>query len=120
MVGLEAGGLELFGDVLCGLVVLGRTGPVGCGGEDLQVLAGELGVGNGEEDRVPLGLLGEVAIAEDLLGGRASAQSGAAHSGQQKEGRGGERKQMRGAERADACRIRANRRLACWGQAFPL
>ncbi len=40
--GLEAGGFELVGDVDGGGVVLGRTGPVGGGGEGLEVLAGEL------------------------------------------------------------------------------
>ena len=40
--GLEAGGFELVGDVEGGRVVLGRAGPVGRGGEDFEVLAGEL------------------------------------------------------------------------------
>ena len=52
--GLEAGGFELVGDVDGGLVVLGGAGPVGLGGEDLEVLAGELGVGDGHEGGVPL------------------------------------------------------------------
>ena len=47
--GLEAGGFELVGDVDGGGVVLGRTGPVGGGGEGLEVLAGEFGVGDGHE-----------------------------------------------------------------------
>ena len=51
--GLEAGGFELVGDVEGGGVVLGGTGPVGRGGEDLEVLAGEFGVGDGEEGRRP-------------------------------------------------------------------
>ena len=33
------------------------------------MLAGECGVGNGHEGLVPFGLLGEVAIAEDLRSG---------------------------------------------------
>ena len=65
--GFEAGGLELFGDVEGGLVVLGGAGPVGFGGEDFEVLAGELRVGDGQEGGIPFGLLGEVAVAEDLL-----------------------------------------------------
>ena len=67
--GLEAGGFEFFGDVLGGGVVLGGTGPVGGGGEGFEVLAGEVGVGDGEEGFVPFGLLGEVAVAEDLRSG---------------------------------------------------
>ena len=38
--GLEAGGFELFGDVLGGLVVFGGAGPVGLGGEGLEMFAG--------------------------------------------------------------------------------
>ncbi len=68
--GFEAGGFELVGDVEGGGVVLGRAGPVGRGGEGLEVLAGEVWVGDGEEGGVPFGLLGEVAVAEDLRGGR--------------------------------------------------
>ena len=68
--GLEAGGFELVGDVEGGLVVLGGAGPVGLGGEDVEVLAGEFCVGDGDEGGVPTGLLGEVAVAEDLLRGR--------------------------------------------------
>ena len=56
--GLEAGGFELVGDVLSGGVVLGGAGPVGGGGEGLEVLAGELGVGDGEEGCVPAWLAG--------------------------------------------------------------
>ena len=67
--GVEAGGFEFVGDVDGGGVVLGGAGPVGRGGEGLEVLAGELGVGDGQEGGVPLGLLGEVAVAEDLRGG---------------------------------------------------
>jgi hypothetical protein len=68
--GLETGRLEFCGDILRCLVVLGRAGPVRLGGQGLQVLAGELGVGHGQEDRIPLGLLGKVLVAEDLRGGR--------------------------------------------------
>ncbi len=63
--GLEAGGFEFGGDVVGGCVVLGGTGPVGRGGEDFEMLAGEGGVGHSEEGGVPAGLLGEVAVAED-------------------------------------------------------
>jgi hypothetical protein len=44
---------------------------VGDGGEGLEMLACELGVGDGHEGGVPFCLLGEVAVAEDLrsLGG---------------------------------------------------
>ncbi len=54
---------------------------MGGGGEGFEVLAGEGGVGDGEEGVVPFGLLGEVAVAEDLRGGGLG------------ESEGGERKQ---------------------------
>ena len=66
--GVEAGGFELVGYVDGGGVVLGGAGPVRGGGECLEMLAGELGIGDGHEGGVPLGLLGEVAVAEDLRG----------------------------------------------------
>ena len=40
-VGIEAGFFEFFRDVLGGLVVLGRGGDVGLGGEGLEFFAGE-------------------------------------------------------------------------------
>ena len=64
--GVEAGRLEFFGDVEGRCVVLGGAGPVGLGGEGLQVLAGEGGVGDGEERCIPRLLLGEVGVAEDV------------------------------------------------------
>ena len=42
---------------------------MGGGGEGLEMLACQFGVGDGHEGRVPLRLLREVAIAEDLRGG---------------------------------------------------
>jgi len=39
---------------------------VGCGGECLEVLLGEFGIGDGEEVGVPLCVLLEVAEAEDV------------------------------------------------------
>ena len=68
--GFKAGSLELGGDVLGGRVVFGGTGPVGRGGQDFEVLLGEFGIGDGEEFRIPLGLAGEVAEAEDAGGRR--------------------------------------------------
>ena len=42
---------------------------MGSGGEGLEMFACQFGVGDGHEGRIPLGLLGEVAIAEDLCSG---------------------------------------------------
>ena len=39
---------------------------MGLGGEGFEMLAGEGCVGDGEEGGIPPGLLGEVAVAEDL------------------------------------------------------
>ena len=64
--GFEAGGAELFGHVFGGLVVFRRGGHVRLGGERLQVFAGELGVGHGEELLLDVGLFAEVGVAEDL------------------------------------------------------
>ena len=80
--GLETGGFEFVGDVLSGLVVFRGAGPMGLGSESFEVLAGEFGVGDGHEGLVPLGLLGEVAVAEDLGGGGLSGGD----EGQEKEG----------------------------------
>ena len=67
--GGEAGGFEAIGDVEGGLVVFGGAGPVGLGGEDFEVLAGEGGVGDGEEAGVDGGFGGaEVAEAEEAGG----------------------------------------------------
>ena len=74
--GVEAGGFELVGDVDGGGVVLGGAGPVWGGGEGLEMLAGEPGVGDRHEGGVPLGLLGEVAVAEDLRGLRRGGEGG--------------------------------------------
>lgn len=74
--GLQAGGLEAGSDVLGGGVVLRRTGPVGRGGERLEVLAGECGVRDGEEGGVPLCLLREVLKAEDLGRDRGGGRCG--------------------------------------------
>ncbi len=46
---LEAGSAKLLRHVLRGLVILGRRGDVRLGGERLQMLAGEFGVGHGEK-----------------------------------------------------------------------
>jgi hypothetical protein len=66
--GVEAGGAKFLGDVFGGLVVFGRGGQVRLGGEGLQVLAGQLGVGDGEELLLDFGLRGEVGVAEDGAG----------------------------------------------------
>ena len=63
---VEAGGAELGGDVVGGSLVFRRAGPVRRGGEGLEVFAGEPGVGHREKGGVPLGLLREVAVAEDF------------------------------------------------------
>ena len=67
---MQTRSLELLRDVQRRLVVLGRTGPVGLRSQRLQFLAGKFRVGDGHESLVPLGLLREVAVAEDLRCGR--------------------------------------------------
>jgi hypothetical protein len=49
-------------------VIFGRGGQVRLGGERLQVLAGQLGVGNGEKLLLDFGFGGEVGVAEDACG----------------------------------------------------
>jgi hypothetical protein len=83
-VGVEAGGLELLGDVEGGFIVFRRAGPVGLGGEDFEVLAGQGGVGNGHEGVVPLLLLGEVGVAEDARRGRLGEGGGGGEQDGQK------------------------------------
>ena len=62
--GFEPGGAELLRHVLGGLVILGRGGQVRLGGEGLQFLAGQFGVGHGEELLFELGFGAEVGVAE--------------------------------------------------------
>ena len=58
-------------------MVFRRGGQMRLGGEDLEVLAGEFGVGNGEEFLLDFGLGGEVGVAEDCWRGRIGRRSGA-------------------------------------------
>lgn len=88
--GLKAGFFKFGGDVEGGLVVLGRTGPVWLGGKSFKVLAGEGGAGNRKEGGVPFGLLGEVAVAEDLIGW---SGLGGRRSGLRNKGKGSEERQ---------------------------
>jgi len=61
----QAGGAEFLGDVIGGFAVFRGGGEVGHGGEDFEVLAGEFGIGDGEEFLFDAGLGGEVLVAED-------------------------------------------------------
>ena len=61
----EAGGTELLRDIFSGFAVLRGRGEVRFGGEDFEVLAGQFGIGDGEEFLFDAGLGGEVCIAED-------------------------------------------------------
>ncbi len=63
--GFEAGGAELLRDIFGGFAVFRGGGEVGLGGEDFEVLAGEFGIGDGEEFFFDAGLGGEVGVAED-------------------------------------------------------
>ena len=67
---MQTRSLELLRDVERGLVVLRRTRPVRRRRQDLQLLAGQLRVGNAHERMVPLGLLREVGVSEHLRCGR--------------------------------------------------
>ena len=63
--GLQAGVAELPRHILGGLAVFGSRGQVRLGGQSLQVPAGQLGVGHGEELLFNFGLGGEISVAED-------------------------------------------------------
>ena len=65
--GVEAGGAELARDELGGFVVFRRCGEMRLGGERLEVLAGQFGIGHGEELRFQFGFSVEVGVAEAAL-----------------------------------------------------
>ena len=85
--GLQTGSAEPGRDILSGLLVFRRRSHVGLGSEDLQVLAGQLCVGYGEEFFLDLGLRGEVAVAEDGRGRLSRQQCGAQRVNQGKSER---------------------------------
>ena len=64
---VEPGGAELARDELRGFVVLGRCGEMRLRGESLEVLAGQFGIGHGEELRFQFCFRVEVGIAEAAL-----------------------------------------------------